>query len=311
MSRPSAGFFSNHSPSWSLTTFCTNDFASVLPSLVLVWPSNCGSASLTETIAVRPSRTSSPDSRSSFFLIRPHSSAQLLTVVVSAARKPSSWVPPSWVLIVLAKVCTDSVKLVFHCIATSRLMPDVVVGRLERDDAAVDRVLGRVEVLDVVDEPVVVEEPALDAAGVVAAGCRRRRRRPTRRWSGRRPPRRCPPARSGRSSRTTISRPLLRKAISRKPAGDRLERVVDRLEDRRSAAHQVMVVPVSSVASCRSRSASGTPKRERLGPAVAVVLDLDDQLLAQRVDDGRCRRRADRRRPCSRRRRTCRRRAAR
>ena len=31
-----------------------------LPSLVLVWPSNCGSPSLIETIAARPSRMSSP-----------------------------------------------------------------------------------------------------------------------------------------------------------------------------------------------------------------------------------------------------------
>ena len=80
----------------------------MLPSLVLVWPSNCGSASLTEMIAVRPSRMSSPDSRSSRFLIRPQVSPHLLAVLVSAARKPSSWVPPSWVLIVFAKVWTDS-----------------------------------------------------------------------------------------------------------------------------------------------------------------------------------------------------------
>ena len=76
---------------------------SVLPSLVLVWPSNCGLASLTEMIAARPSRMSSPESFSSplrnFF-----SAPYLLTMPVSAARKPSSWVPPSWVLIVLAKV---------------------------------------------------------------------------------------------------------------------------------------------------------------------------------------------------------------
>ncbi len=65
---------------------------------------------------------SSPETRSSRFLIRPHSSPQWLTRPVSAARKPSSWVPPSWVLMVLAKVCTDSVNEVFHCIATSRLM---------------------------------------------------------------------------------------------------------------------------------------------------------------------------------------------
>jgi hypothetical protein len=66
MSLPSLGFFSNHSPSRSLTTFCTNDFVSVLPSLVLVCPSNCGSASLTLTIATRPSRTSSPVRLASF-----------------------------------------------------------------------------------------------------------------------------------------------------------------------------------------------------------------------------------------------------
>ena len=73
-------------------------------------------------IAVRPSRMSSPETRSSGFFIRPQSSPHLLTREVSAARKPSSWVPPSWVLMVLAKVCTDSVNEVFHCIATSRLM---------------------------------------------------------------------------------------------------------------------------------------------------------------------------------------------
>ena len=72
-------------------------------------------------IAVRPSRTSSPETRSSRFLIRPHSSPQWLTSEVSAERKPSSWVPPSGVLMVLAKVCTDSVNEMFHCIATSRL----------------------------------------------------------------------------------------------------------------------------------------------------------------------------------------------
>ncbi len=92
-----------------MTTRWTKPLTSVLPSLVLVWPSNCGSDSLTETIAVSPSRTSSPETRSSFFLIRPHSSPQLLTREVSAERKPSSWVPPSWVLMVLAKVWTDSV----------------------------------------------------------------------------------------------------------------------------------------------------------------------------------------------------------
>ncbi len=108
ISLPSAGFCSSQAPSWSLTIRWTKPLASVLPSLVLVWPSNCGSPSLIEMIAVRPSRMSSPETRSSRFLIRPHSSPQMFTSVVSDARKPSSWVPPSWVLIVFAKVCTDS-----------------------------------------------------------------------------------------------------------------------------------------------------------------------------------------------------------
>ena len=109
MSLPSAGFSSNQAPSWSFMIRWVKPLASVLPSLVLVWPSNCGSPSLIETMAVRPSRMSSPETRSSFFLIRPHSSPQLLTREVSDARNPSSWVPPSWVLMLLAKVWTDSV----------------------------------------------------------------------------------------------------------------------------------------------------------------------------------------------------------
>ena len=107
MSLPSEGLRSNQSPNRSLRTFCTNDLASVLPSLVLVWPSNWGSASLMEMMAVRPSRMSSPETRSSFFFTRPQVSPQRLTVLVRAARNPSSWVPPSWVLMVLAKVCTE------------------------------------------------------------------------------------------------------------------------------------------------------------------------------------------------------------
>ena len=123
ISLASPGLRSNQSRRWSLQAFCTNDLASVLPSLVLVWPSNCGSASLTETIAVRPSRTSSPVRLSSFSRSSFCSRAYLLTIVVSAARNPSSWVPPSAVLIVLAKVCTDSVYAELHCMAISTEMP--------------------------------------------------------------------------------------------------------------------------------------------------------------------------------------------
>ncbi len=51
---------------------------------------------------------SSPVRFGSFSLSSFLSLAYLLTTLVSAARNPSSWVPPSCVLIVFAKVCTDS-----------------------------------------------------------------------------------------------------------------------------------------------------------------------------------------------------------
>ena len=59
-------------------------------------------------IAARPSRMSSPESLSSFSLSSFFSLAYLLTMEVSEARKPSSWVPPSCVLMVLANEWTDS-----------------------------------------------------------------------------------------------------------------------------------------------------------------------------------------------------------
>ena len=75
-----------------------------LPSLALVWPSNWGSRSFTETMAVRPSRMSSPRRFSSFSLSsgclpeRAHS----LTTRVSADLKPSTCMPPSMVAMPLA-----------------------------------------------------------------------------------------------------------------------------------------------------------------------------------------------------------------
>ena len=48
----------------SLITRLTTVRISLLPSLVLVWPSNWGSVSLTEMTHTKPSRTSSPDSLS-------------------------------------------------------------------------------------------------------------------------------------------------------------------------------------------------------------------------------------------------------
>ena len=90
-----------------------------LPSFAFVWPSNCGFCSFTEITAASPSRTSSPSRLSSFSFRRPLSRAYLLSVRVSAERKPGVCVPPSTVLMLLANEKTDSWYEVFHCIATS------------------------------------------------------------------------------------------------------------------------------------------------------------------------------------------------
>ena len=71
----SAGCSSNQVFSRSLTVFSTKDRISVLPSFVFVWPSNWGSASFTATIAVKPSRMSSPRRFSSFSFSRPFARA--------------------------------------------------------------------------------------------------------------------------------------------------------------------------------------------------------------------------------------------
>ena len=103
----------------SPTAVCTWPLTSALPSLAFVWPSNCGSVSLTLTTAVRPSRTSSPERLDLESLMTPWRRAQSLSDVVSAARKPVTCVPPSTVLILLAKARTVSLKLSLYWMATS------------------------------------------------------------------------------------------------------------------------------------------------------------------------------------------------
>ena len=66
--RASEGFSSSHSASFSLVARSTSERIDAFPSFALVWPSNCGSRSLTLTIAVSPSRMSSPARLSSFSL---------------------------------------------------------------------------------------------------------------------------------------------------------------------------------------------------------------------------------------------------
>ena len=67
----SFGFSSRNSASFAFTTDSTKPCMPGLPSLVFVWPSNCGSVSLAEMTADRPSRMSSPSSALSFSLSRP------------------------------------------------------------------------------------------------------------------------------------------------------------------------------------------------------------------------------------------------
>ena len=120
------GLRSNQSVSWSKATFCTNAFASVLPSLVFVWPSNCGSPSLIEMTAVRPSRTSSPVRLSSFSL---SSCSSVLRVAVD--QRGQRRAEPLFVRAALVRV--DRVRVGVDALVVSGVP---LHGDLERDLAA-------------------------------------------------------------------------------------------------------------------------------------------------------------------------------
>jgi len=66
----------------------------VLPSLVLVWPSNSGSGHLHESTAVRPSRMFSPARLDRPSLRLPRFFWQMLKVRVSTVLRPSIWACP-------------------------------------------------------------------------------------------------------------------------------------------------------------------------------------------------------------------------
>ena len=71
MTRASAGCSSRYSARPWVSAALTKPVISELPSLVFVWPSNCGSRSFSETIAVSPSRVSGPSRFSSFSFSSP------------------------------------------------------------------------------------------------------------------------------------------------------------------------------------------------------------------------------------------------
>ena len=67
----SAGCSSIHVENCAFMVVSTSERIDALPSFVFVCPSNCGSRSLTEMMAVSPSRTSSPMRFSSFSFTSP------------------------------------------------------------------------------------------------------------------------------------------------------------------------------------------------------------------------------------------------
>ncbi len=118
-----AGVVSRNSPSRSLTTRVTIPSTSALASLILVWLSNCGSGTLTLTIAASPSRKSSPVIVRSLFLAGAASLAYWFSVRVRAVRNPVKCVPPSIVWMLLQYETTISLIESLYCKATSTSTP--------------------------------------------------------------------------------------------------------------------------------------------------------------------------------------------
>ena len=106
----------------SVTTFWTMPLMSALPSFAFVWPSNCGSVSLTLMTAVRPSRTSSPERLAFLLAERAGLARPRVQRGRSAARKPATWVPPSTVWMLFANGRTVSAKPSLYWSATSTLV---------------------------------------------------------------------------------------------------------------------------------------------------------------------------------------------
>ena len=84
------------------TTLSTTLRTLGFPSRVLVWPSNSGFWTLTETTAFSPSRTWSPVKFLSASFRVPFFRHSEFTVRVTDALNPSRWVPPSTVRMLFA-----------------------------------------------------------------------------------------------------------------------------------------------------------------------------------------------------------------
>ena len=98
-------FSSRKKLSFSLTILSTAAFASAVPSLPLVCPSNCKrfSGTPSDRMIVSPSRTSLPSKFLSFSFSKPFFLAYSLNTLVKAFFAPVSCVPPSLVRTMLTK----------------------------------------------------------------------------------------------------------------------------------------------------------------------------------------------------------------
>ncbi len=97
----SGELFSSQSDNAGPITDSTIALISLLPSFVLVCPSNCGSGTFTLITAVNPSLKSSPVSWILSSFTRLFFDAKVFSERVSAVRNPTRCVPPSCVLILL------------------------------------------------------------------------------------------------------------------------------------------------------------------------------------------------------------------
>ena len=249
----SLGFSSRNSASLELTTEATKPCMPGLPSLVFVWPSNCGSVSFAEMTAVRPSRMSSPSSALSLSLSRP----ELLRVAVQRAGERGAEAREVRAALVRVDVVREREhRLLIGRVPLQRDLDGAVllVLALEEDDLVRVRVLVLVDVADEVLDPTLVVEvlvllvlaALVGDRDVQAAGEERR-----------------------------LAQALLERRVLE---GRRLEDLRVRAEgDRRAgllrglALHQLAL-----------REAAGV----LLVPRVAVALDRDVELLRERVDDG-------------------------
>ena len=251
----------------------------MLPSLVLVWPSNCGLASLTETIAARPSRMSSPVRLSSAL-------EQLLVARVLVDDRGQRG--PEAFLVGAALVRVDRVGEGVDRLAV-RLVP------LHRDlDRHAVRFLAELDHRSCGSGSCVgVEVP--DEVGDAALVAWYRARLGVSAW---------------RSSARVMVRPRFRKAISciRREIVSNDE--LGRLEDRVVRPERDGGAGFVGLAAPLDQRADRLAALVALGPDVAVPVDLDLEPASTGRSPRRRRRRAGRRRPRRTCRRTCRRRAA-